>query len=67
MKVIRDDASPIAVHSEETFVEGTEAHFQCVGDANPKDVQYKWFINSELVVGDYTTEMVNNLVETEDE
>lgn len=41
-----------------TVLEGSEVHFRCDADANPSDVNYKWFINDELVVGDYTTEMV---------
>lgn len=60
MKVIEDDAAT-AARPEETFLEGAEAHFQCTADANPKDVQYKWFINNDLVVGDYTTEMVRTI------
>lgn len=64
MKVIKDNATrntAVVAHGEEIFLEGSEAHFQCIGDANPRDVQYKWFINNELVVGDYTTEMVDIL------
>lgn len=45
--------------SEDSFIEGNEARFHCAADANPSDIQYKWFINNELVVGDYTTEMVS--------
>lgn len=43
---------------DDDILEGSEVHFKCDVDANPKDVNYKWFINDELVVGDYTTEMV---------
>lgn len=39
--------------------EGDEAKFYCLADANPNVITYKWFVNEELVVGDYTTEMVN--------
>lgn len=40
------------------IAEGNEARFVCRAEANPGDITYKWFINNELVVGDYTTEMV---------
>lgn len=40
------------------ILEGSEVHFRCDADANPSDINYRWFINDELVVGDYTTEMV---------
>lgn len=46
-------------------MDGSEVHFKCDVEANPNDIQYKWFINDTLVVGDYTTEMViimNNFV-----
>lgn len=42
------------------ITEGNEAKFNCLTDANPNDVTYKWFINNELIVGDYTTQMVSN-------
>lgn len=45
--------------SMDTIPEGNEAKFYCLTDANPNDVTYKWFINNELIVGDYTTEMVS--------
>ncbi|KAG4072922.1 hypothetical protein HA402_006602 [Bradysia odoriphaga] len=38
--------------------EGDEAKFYCLADANPNVITYKWFVNEELVVGDYTTEMI---------
>lgn len=39
--------------------EGAEVRLSCRSDANPSDVTYRWYINEELVVGDYTTEMVS--------
>lgn len=38
--------------------EGTDVRFLCRADANPPNVTYRWYINDELVAGDYTTEMV---------
>ncbi|XP_038111190.1 irregular chiasm C-roughest protein [Culex quinquefasciatus] len=38
--------------------EGAEVRLSCHADSNPNDVSYKWYINDELVVGDYTTEMI---------
>lgn len=57
-KVYQDDATVYSV--SDGIPEGSEAHFKCNTVANPPDVTYKWFINDELVVGDYTTEMVSN-------
>lgn len=39
--------------------EGAEVRLACRSDANPSDVTYRWYINEEAVVGDYTTEMVS--------
>lgn len=39
--------------------EGTDVRFLCRADANPSNVTYRWYINEELVAGDYTTEMVS--------
>lgn len=47
------------VNEDGDVFEGGEAKFACTANANPGDVVYKWFINNELVVGDYTTEMVS--------
>lgn len=44
---------------DKKILEGSEAHFKCIAEANPNYINYKWFINDQLVVGDYTTEMVN--------
>lgn len=42
--------------------EGTDIRFLCRADANPPNVTYRWYINDELVAGDYTTEMVSLFV-----
>ena len=39
--------------------EGSDVRFLCRADANPSNVTYRWYINEELVAGDYTTEMVS--------
>lgn len=39
--------------------EGSDVRFLCRADANPPNVTYRWYINEELVAGDYTTEMVS--------
>lgn len=48
--------------NEENNDDGIEEHSEvkvnCMASANPDDIRYKWYINNELVVGDYTTEMV---------
>lgn len=41
--------------------EGAEVRLSCHSDANPSDVTYRWYVNEELVVGDYTTEMVSSV------
>ncbi|XP_017777803.1 PREDICTED: irregular chiasm C-roughest protein-like isoform X2 [Nicrophorus vespilloides] len=38
--------------------EGAEVHLGCKADANPAEVTYRWFLNEELLIGDYTTELV---------
>nr|XP_022920904.1 irregular chiasm C-roughest protein-like [Onthophagus taurus] len=38
--------------------EGAEVHLGCHADANPSVVTYRWFLNNELLVGDYTTELI---------
>lgn len=43
---------------DSSILDGAEVHFKCDVEANPNDIQYKWFINDTLVVGDYATEMV---------
>lgn len=45
-----------------TILDGSEVHFKCEANANPSDVMFKWFINDSLVIGDYTTEMVNRFL-----
>ncbi|XP_037026673.1 irregular chiasm C-roughest protein isoform X1 [Bradysia coprophila] len=38
--------------------EGADVTLSCHSDANPIEVKRNWYINEELVSGDYTTEMV---------
>ncbi|XP_043866054.1 irregular chiasm C-roughest protein [Drosophila mojavensis] len=38
--------------------EGAEVILSCQADANPPEVSYRWFINDELVPGDFTTKMI---------
>ncbi|KAJ9599144.1 hypothetical protein L9F63_010412, partial [Diploptera punctata] len=40
------------------LTEFAEVRLACKADANPLDLTYRWFINDELVPGDYTTELV---------
>lgn len=40
------------------LTEGVEVHLACKADANPLDLTYRWYINDELVPGDYTTELI---------
>lgn len=41
------------------IAEGADVSVTCRSDANPPEVTYRWYINDELVVGDYTTELVS--------
>lgn len=41
------------------LLEGADVTLACGSDANPSEVTYRWYVNEELVVGDYTTEMVS--------
>ncbi|KAH8416396.1 hypothetical protein KR222_001578 [Zaprionus bogoriensis] len=38
--------------------EGAEVILSCQADANPREVTYRWFINDELMAGDFTTKMI---------
>ncbi|KAJ8920019.1 hypothetical protein NQ315_006550 [Exocentrus adspersus] len=38
--------------------EGSEVRLGCHADANPSDVTYRWFLNEDPLIGDYTTELV---------
>ncbi|XP_046433643.1 irregular chiasm C-roughest protein-like [Neodiprion fabricii] len=40
------------------IVEGAELRFKCRAEANPSDMEYRWYINERKVIGDYTTEMI---------
>lgn len=41
------------------LLEGADVTLACGSDANPSEVTYRWYVNEELVIGDYTTEMVS--------
>lgn len=30
----------------------------CNADANPSDVTYRWFLNDQIIIGDFTTEVL---------
>jgi hypothetical protein len=40
------------------LTEGAEVRLACKADANPLDLTYRWYINDELVPGDYTTDLI---------
>ncbi|XP_057323857.1 irregular chiasm C-roughest protein-like isoform X2 [Microplitis mediator] len=40
------------------IIEGSELRFKCRAEANPPDMEYRWYINEKTVIGDYTTEMI---------
>jgi hypothetical protein len=40
------------------LTEGAEVRLACKADANPLDLTYRWYINDDLVPGDYTTELI---------
>lgn len=45
--------------ANEKIPEGTEIRVACQAEANPTvDLSYRWYINGELAVGDYTTELI---------
>lgn len=44
--------------ANEKIPEGAEVRLACQSEANPNDLTYRWYINGELAIGDYTTEMI---------
>ncbi|XP_017054972.1 irregular chiasm C-roughest protein [Drosophila ficusphila] len=38
--------------------EGAEVILSCQADANPHELSYRWFVNDELMAGDFTTKMI---------
>lgn len=42
------------------ITEGSDVIYKCHADANPSEVTHRWYINEELVVGDYKTQMVSD-------
>ncbi|XP_070161633.1 irregular chiasm C-roughest protein isoform X2 [Polyergus mexicanus] len=51
-------APKVSLSKIDRIVEGSELRFKCCAEANPPDVEYRWFINKKKVIGDYTTEMI---------
>ncbi|XP_011693793.1 PREDICTED: irregular chiasm C-roughest protein-like [Wasmannia auropunctata] len=51
-------APKVSLSKIDRIVEGSELRFKCSAEANPPDVEYRWFINKKKVIGDYTTEMI---------
>lgn len=48
----------VGVNPNGRIPEGSEVRLKCEADANPPDVTYRWFLNEEPIVGDFTTELV---------
>jgi hypothetical protein len=45
--------------ANEKIPEGAEVRIACHAEANPSsDLTYRWYINGESAIGDYTTEMI---------
>jgi hypothetical protein len=44
--------------ANEKIPEGVEVRLACHAEANPTDLTYRWYINGEPAIGDYTTEMI---------
>lgn len=44
--------------ANEKIPEGAEVRLACHAEANPNDLVYRWYINGEPAIGDYTTEMI---------
>lgn len=43
--------------ANEKIPEGAEVRLACHAEANPNELTYRWYINGEPAIGDYTTEM----------
>ncbi|CRK89578.1 CLUMA_CG003242, isoform A [Clunio marinus] len=44
--------------ANEKIPEGAEIRLACHAVANPNELTYRWFINGEPAIGDYTTEII---------
>lgn len=44
--------------SDGRIAEGSDVRYKCHADANPPEVTYRWYINDELVISEFSTEMV---------
>lgn len=44
--------------ANEKIPEGAEVRLACHAEANPNELTYRWYINGEPAIGDYTTEMI---------
>lgn len=44
--------------ANEKIPEGAEVRLACHASGNPSDMAYRWFINGEPTIGDYTTELI---------
>lgn len=44
--------------ANEKIPEGAEVRLACHAEANPSDLTYRWYVNGESAIGDYTTEMI---------
>ncbi|XP_012232150.1 irregular chiasm C-roughest protein-like isoform X2 [Linepithema humile] len=51
-------APKVSLSKIDRIVEGSELRFKCNAEANPSNLEYRWFINKKKVIGDYTTEMI---------
>ncbi|XP_052562384.1 irregular chiasm C-roughest protein-like isoform X1 [Culex pipiens pallens] len=40
------------------ILEGSDVRLHCHADANPPDVTFRWYVGKEMVLGDYSTELV---------
>lgn len=44
------------------IIEFTNINFYCESDANPHDINYKWYLNDELMGGEHMNEVVCNFL-----
>ncbi|XP_058442858.1 irregular chiasm C-roughest protein-like isoform X2 [Malaya genurostris] len=48
----------ISRNNDGKMLVGSDVRLHCHADANPPDITYRWYVGNEMLIGDYSTELV---------